>query len=197
MNARINECVLHDFPLGLKINDLEGPPCAPTVSQNIALGCCLHCSLCIHNWLVDMALSHLDAAKEPTLDVDHIGDPFGNPASSQFGIVPNLSSPASPGPIASADSPGTGPMQSQALRGPLKGTAEELHLRNASRASPSSLPPPEGADDEDILVELAKQPVDQRLLALVCVQHTTQENTRELLGTTRDDSKEMQFAFKS
>ena len=100
-------------------------------------------------------MAYLDAAKDPVQNPEPIGDPFGNPESSQFGVVPNLAVPASPLPIADPDSP--------AQHGLMKGTAEELHLRNASRRRPLSPESPSGinaspspSEDEDILGRGAK-----------------------------------------
>ena len=36
-----------------------------------------------------MALANLHASKDPANLLEHVGDPFGNPASSQFGAIPN------------------------------------------------------------------------------------------------------------
>ena len=122
-------------------------------------------------------MAYLDAAKDPLSNLENFEDPFTNPASMQFGIVPDASSSE---PAVVADEPGTGPMRSQALRGLTKGTAEELHLRNASRGRPPSLPSPSSNGDEDILIELSKQPTDQRLLALE--QYVFEQHARDIFS---------------
>ena len=125
-----------------------------------------------------MALAHLHAANDPENNVDLIGGPFGDPDSSQYDVVPNLSVPASPGPTVEDEAADTDPMRSQAFQGLMKGSAEELHLRNASRRPPPSRLSPGSDGDDDILVELSKQPVDQRLLALE--QYTVEQHSCEL-----------------
>ena len=126
-----------------------------------------------------MALQHLLDAKDPVSNLENFADPFTNPASSQFGIEPNASVDLG-GPIGQSPSPQ--PLRDQALRGIARGTAEDLHLRNPRRDLP---PSPDGAsqrvtDDSDILVELARQPTDQRLLALE--QYVFQQHAQELYG---------------